>query len=963
MKKFAILLLCMTGLLLSAYPQPDAGAAAVLKKYAEAGKNYKPRSGKTAFFARTQLKYGLQRADYLHRWTDRPLWQDSSFADANNGRYINPRCWEIMFRTAKRYGLDGYSFFPIAGGRDQFFETVLTPGYQINILPELISKAPFSDVCRIVDLALKCPQVYRVNGKFIFTSYPGDRSPEYWVKLKKDLTAKYGDIFLLLPMHNLSHHISFNKKTFTASDIEQLADCIREWLRSVDGYYYNYPPLNEFRYYDKQFDQQVMIPLLRGILSEPEFKDKYLAWGTKSGHENYYEKGSYTYNCGGTSMLRGSVGSAVEARADIVNLVEWDEENENTHFRPTIANGFATKRVIRHFVSQANNKTLPPLPGDDLSIPDVILSYRRTLVAGETLACEVIYIPDGGKTAGTFPVTLKLKNSAGKVVRSFSGTFDRKKLGELRFNTPVADILDTHLLIPELTVDGKTFSRGFTPIELRANYNGDNKWFKHPVRDIADCQAELKAVKLADGKVRIDGKLTSASLLHQVTLLDSGAEIWIDNYDPAFQESPDRVVVKVTFRAKQKSKLGFFGTIRIINAKNLKLMTYGYDGPRNFKELPDGWELKGVLGNNFNGRQMVFSFDRSSLADAVVNVNIGIRPIGGAKHTIVKENIRVEDIVKKNIYVFSGKFLSHLVFHHNDQPVKIPRPGNKKELTFSVFCTPALPQSVFFIEAFDVNRKFFRSAPVTIYRPAGKKAVFSAYDMFAKKAVSVRCDEALLTPQKFIISDAHGAAVKNTGGNQLNGVTGTLAPIINSLRYLGESGYGNIAMKYLMKQPNDHNGSVQTVKDPSGKFVWKFDGKQNIAFPTNTIYPYSGFELKVKLTPENIKGTQTIITSGHAGFTLELRNGVPRAEFFRGNELAGRSVVSTIGNVKLKPGQSAEIIVRFDQKHLQIITNASAGKKAPCSGYQLYPQSVSVGLAAKGNGFTGTISELNIRPL
>ena len=68
--------LCTAGFALSAAPVPDAGARVVLQKYAEAGKNYTQRTGRTAIFARLQVKYGLQRSDYLQRWTDRPLWQD-----------------------------------------------------------------------------------------------------------------------------------------------------------------------------------------------------------------------------------------------------------------------------------------------------------------------------------------------------------------------------------------------------------------------------------------------------------------------------------------------------------------------------------------------------------------------------------------------------------------------------------------------------------------------------------------------------------------------------------------------------------------------------------------------------------------------------------------------------------------------------------------------------------------------
>ena len=78
---------------LDARPMPDAEAVKYLKKLAQSSKNYQRRADKTYFFSRAQLKYGLERNDYLRRWCDRPLMQESGFARAgtfevsNSGSY------------------------------------------------------------------------------------------------------------------------------------------------------------------------------------------------------------------------------------------------------------------------------------------------------------------------------------------------------------------------------------------------------------------------------------------------------------------------------------------------------------------------------------------------------------------------------------------------------------------------------------------------------------------------------------------------------------------------------------------------------------------------------------------------------------------------------------------------------------------------------------------------------------
>ncbi len=963
MKKILIGCVALAGAALFAAPVPDEGAKAVLKKYAEAGKNYTQRTGRTAIFARSQVKYGLDRAHYLHRWTDRPLWQDTALKKADDGTFINPEAWKIMHRTIQAYGIDGFAFFPMTKNRPYLFKKAGTPGYEMTILPELIKNAPLEKTTPLIDMMLECPQVYRYNGKFVITTYSGVSDPAYWVNLKKVLTEKYGDKFLFLPMHNLPRQLVGNgKKVITAAEVEKTAELIRQWLRSVDGYYYNYPALNDKRYFDAAFTNDVMLPLLQGVLSEPEFKDKLLAWGTKCGHENYYVKGSFTYNCGGTAMLRGSVGAAVAAKADIINLVEWDEENENTHFRPTLANGFSTQRIMRYFSGVARGKLLEAIEGDDISIPDVILSYRRALAAGETVDCEVVNVPGAESKPGNIAVTLNLKDKDGKIVRTFSGTLDRMKLAEVRFKVPVAEVLDSHLLVPELIVDGKAFT-GFTPIELRANYNGDNKWYKHPIRDLAKCSADLKVTPLSDGKVRVEGKLVSASPLHQVSLLDSGAEIWMDNTPAEFQETPDRVVIKITTWAKPRVKIAYDGKITIRNAKNLRCDVFGAVIDKRYVTVrEDGWDLHGIYPSSFNGRQLIFSLDRASAENAEIEVALGLKAPGFTTR-IFDGTLKVKDLIAKNIYAVAGEALSTLIFHHNDQPHTLPPGSGKKEVSFSVIANPALPQSVYFIEALDVNRKSFRSQPVTIYRPSGKKAKFSAYDFGANKPVVVKCDKALLTPQKITISPDHGTAVKNSGGNQLNGMAGSFASLANNMRYFAEGGYGNIALRnYLLKQPGFLVAAPATVKNADGRWVWRFNGKQNVAFPTNSIYPFSGFELKIKIVPAKVRGTQTLISSSHAGFRLFLKKGVPQAEFYRG-QLSANPVVRVVGKEKLEVGKPAEITVRFDQKTLKLLVNGvEVGSKA-CAGYQLYPQALSVGLDADGKGFKGDIAELSIMPL
>ena len=58
-----------------------------------------------AIFSRAQMKYGTQRDDFIHRWYERPLHQDTSFKAADDGHFLNPSAW-LKTVEAVRLGID-----------------------------------------------------------------------------------------------------------------------------------------------------------------------------------------------------------------------------------------------------------------------------------------------------------------------------------------------------------------------------------------------------------------------------------------------------------------------------------------------------------------------------------------------------------------------------------------------------------------------------------------------------------------------------------------------------------------------------------------------------------------------------------------------------------------------------------------------------------------------------------------
>ena len=313
---------------------PDAEAAAYLKTLAEKGKNYQRRTDKTYFFSRAQLKYGLHRNDYLRRWCDRPLMQETglakggTFAVTHSGKYdekgfINPCTYELESKLLEKFNFTGFAFFPETFGRMNIFDHVGRPGTgNIRLLTEFrfsASRAVFKpETTRRMECAARAlanPYVFRLKDKVVITSYPGadERGLKYWQDVKADFQAQFGDKFLFMPWMSLDGNMrpSGKNKTWSKNDIIKMEERLRQYLRVLDGFYYNAPPFLDRRY-QWEFDREVAIPIIHAVMSEPEFKDKYLAWGTKVGHMNCHVQ-TYGIDAFNTDTLRGTVGAAVLA--------------------------------------------------------------------------------------------------------------------------------------------------------------------------------------------------------------------------------------------------------------------------------------------------------------------------------------------------------------------------------------------------------------------------------------------------------------------------------------------------------------------------------------------------------------------------------------------------------------------------------------------------------------------------
>lgn len=109
---------------------------------------------KHIFFSRAQLKYGLERKDYLRRWSDRPLMQESSLANGSSAAesnysgqfsengFINHGSYLLESKLLEKFNFTGFAFFVQATGILDIVNHVGTPGTgDIKLLAEFTYRA------------------------------------------------------------------------------------------------------------------------------------------------------------------------------------------------------------------------------------------------------------------------------------------------------------------------------------------------------------------------------------------------------------------------------------------------------------------------------------------------------------------------------------------------------------------------------------------------------------------------------------------------------------------------------------------------------------------------------------------------------------------------------------------------------------------------------------------------------
>ena len=923
---------------------PDAEQ--LLEQFAEEGKNYRSRAPHTMIFTRAQLKYQLDRDDYLHKWYDRPLLQDTALARFNKrGVMINPECAKLLKYAVMDLGMiDGVAFFPGTQGRDSFFQS--SAEVDLPIFPELINNTPRYQINSIkhAGIALQSKNAFRIDGKVVMTGYPVIRDLAFIRNFRAQLLKKYGDKFILMPYLFFLPPDLMPKpgQPTDAKCLLAIAEHIRSVLRESEGFYVADYPMIWDRRVQTGYGEKVMIPLLHKIFSEPEFKNKYLGFHWPQGHENSY-RWSYGIDSEGTATLRKLGDFMLKLRPDFCVLPEWDEQNENTSYRPTVDTGFSAMRLMRYYSSRFRGVPPTPFPGDDPDIPNMILCYRKQLLVGETAEFQLTNVPDGVNRQ--YHVQLTLTDLKGKAVHKFSAQeISSGKCTAVSFKVPAAELLKYQAVTPQLEIswDGGSYCAddGFRPLELRGNWTAEWRWVKQPLRErLTGIKADLNVTETSDGLLHVKGSFSSPSPVAQLELLQGVDTVWMEDPRPALRETEDQVVIDIGLRSFANSSLT--GKIDILNAPSAKMS----DGTQPLKTI---LPVKALCPP----RHYFVQLPRSEAENAVIEINLP--PAFRCK-------VPVKDILAKHVIGFNSPRGESLVLSRYNSQVSIPKHGKITKAKIDCFVEPGDAKSLFSLRAIDKSGRVWCGAAISIRKPSGKNLAVPVYDRETRKCVTVTADESHFVQHMFDFSPGRGSVVPNSAGRKYWGILNSFIPLVSGFGS-GMYSYGSLPARTLMKC---HSLDIpRRTKEPEGFWSLEFKNGSHLALPLQIMPYYAGFRMSMKIrVTEHFPQRQTIFSSGPNGVSLQILNGKLKAACFSDQDYfaSERGSLQAAFPQALEPGKWHTVTFERDGKEFWLAVDGVKGKSTPFCGSILRHMAGCLGMGIEADsGFCGKIADFRI---
>lgn len=837
----------------------------------DVGPEHRRLTDRTFFFCEIPLQTAYSNGNiwpgWFGRWTDMPLTIDRSLGFP--GEWCYGVTWPDLLITLREMAEGGIDAATFNVGKFHLAQMVGDAGLRgektpAGLVPDWPPLTPF-DMKNgpKEDEPYFRPAFYNPNGVFFLNKplvncYYVGRMPREALKKKLDgIRSRWGD-FWLLPYGDAGFSPCAWRKIVldggepSAEQVAEAKEKIREQLRIADGlYFYRYNDFTKLEEdeccFDADFTRRYPLRFYREIFAEPEFCGKKL-FGMVSGmgHCNSYAVGN-SVSSNGSRTLRDSLSLAFETNPDVITFFEWDEWNENTGIRPTLCNSFAPRRIVRAMRAAYEGRPNDPLPGDDLVVPNLILSLRKTLALGETAQFELLNVPDSA-AKGRIQATLSLKDENGRLLKEFpSVSFDATKLGEHRFKCCSGDFGDVCALVPELNVKSASGTRQWTDglpfTEIRATANWDHKWALMPLRDlIAGGACRVVPAGRVDGKERVALFGTAPEGIDRLELTDGGDVVYSMSGNPVeeFREDKSNYVFMVMNTA------------------------YAYLDKRPILSLSGVSDAEWLVATN---RTRGISRAFKSQAEFTPNTYVKV-PKSEARSAVLKldwpENgtyeIPLAKVLDSGVYSVTGtNSLGFTVHRCLRQPAFFAAVGSEDART-GVEIVPDLPVSVIGGHVITAKGRLFRSKPIVIGKRSGKRVPVRFWSSFHQEVRTVDVAAERVPDLVYDVSGTRTGVVCPSGhGWAFNGILGGFTAAATRRNRGGDSRQ-HCCLYDARRWRNPSCAPEQVVED--GIPTLRFDGSGTyFVLPGGVIPRTTAFRLSFDFRVDDLGGCEREIFS------------------------------------------------------------------------------------------------------
>jgi hypothetical protein len=626
----------------------------------------------------------------------------------------------------------------------------------------------------------------------------------------------------------------------------------------------------------------------------------------------------------------------------------------------------ALQRIFKYYTDKAKHLSPSPNPGDDLSIPNMIVSQRRQLEGGADFELELLNVPDTSESRD-YSVEVELLDHNGKSVYNAGiFKFNQAELKAETIKIKSGKLSDAILLTPKLTIDyghkKSIFPEGLPFSVMRATVSSDHTWFCTPLRNVLrTIKAKVvfakkdRPLSLGVREVELETELEFSESLSAIEVLQNSNEIFAwDPKNEYRQNDRDRRLYKLSCAYCDKRQIMRIASeIKLENAPSALAFQTPRD-PGNAALFNPTLLAKQIPFANSNPTfrfasywigKILFSVNDKEIENAILSVK-GTRKDGVFKNKPFEWNIPLAELGKYGIKskIFEDGLM--LSLETLNRPVRLPLPLDKKGAAFKTILTVDNPEGVIAVRVVSKNGKIWWSKGYAVNRNPSTKKILVSVTRNESGVTTYNIAENRVPDIKYEFNPEYGNILRTDVGREFYAHIGGYASIASGFMGLihAVNSVPGCLLKYSKREGRKRSIPVWE-KQPDDAWALRFNGQHGnfIVFPNTVVPQRAGFKMSFEIKPDDVERDQILFEQFGAnyltGFRLSLKKGKLRIQFRRRTPYISNSpLVTTVKfdtAIELQNDKWQKVVFTFDGKKVSISAN-NRTISFPCTGQSMW---------------------------